>query len=63
MGALGAYLVGVGASAAGFEPTGEFPAESRALVRTDDAHWRGAVADAARRFALGAPAVRTSRAG
>ena len=50
-------------SAAGFEPTGEFPAESRALVRTDDVHWRAAVAAAARRFALGAPAVRTSRTG
>jgi len=50
-------------SAAGWEPPDEFPAESRALVRTDDEHWRAAVADAAKRFALGEPAVRMARAG
>jgi hypothetical protein len=50
-------------SAAGWQPPDEFPAESRALVRTDDEHWRAAVADAGKRFALGVPAVRTAHAG
>ncbi len=48
-------------SAAGFEPLDEFPAESRARVSTDDERWRAAVADVAKRFALGEPAVRISR--
>ena len=42
-------------SAAGWEPPDEWPAELRAVVRTDGEHWRAAVADAAKRFALGEP--------
>jgi len=49
-------------SAAGFEPPDEFPEAARALVRTDDPHWRAAVADIAKRFALGEPTPRSSRA-
>jgi len=40
-------------SAAGWEPPAEWPAESRAVVRTDAEGWRDSLADAARRFALG----------
>ena len=51
------------ASAAGWQPPSEFPAESRALVHTDDEHWRATLAQVAKRFALGEPAVRAARAG
>ena len=49
-------------SAADWEPPDEWPAEARALVRTDDAHWRAAVAAAGKRFSLGEPVVRMTRA-
>ena len=45
-------------SAAGYEPPDEFPVAARALVRTDDPHWRASVADVAKRFALGEPVTR-----
>jgi hypothetical protein len=45
-------------SAAGWEPPDEWPGESRAVVRTDSAHWRESLAEAARRFALGEPTSR-----
>jgi aminoglycoside phosphotransferase family enzyme/predicted kinase len=47
-------------SAAGFQPPDEFPVDARALVRTDDPHWRAAVADVAKRFALGEPVARAA---
>jgi predicted kinase len=50
-------------SAAGFEPPVEWPAEARAVVRTDTERWREAVADVARRFALGEPGARIAAEG
>lgn len=45
-------------SAAGWEPPDEWPAESRAVVRTDAPRWGEGVTETALRFALGAPASR-----
>ena len=45
-------------SAASWQPPDEWPEAARAVVRTDDAGWRGAIALVAHRFALGEPAVR-----